>query len=94
MVGLVVVVSTIGGLPPIALASSLFFPLDILVMPMQFGRSVLLPFGLGFWNSAAEMIWAAGSAFFLYVIMVFRGLLFRALAGGTRRQRIFRSRLD
>ena len=94
LVGLVVIVSILGGLPPIALASSLFFPLDILAMPMQLGRSMLLPFGIGFWNSAAEIIWAAGCSFFLYVVMVFRGLLFRALAGGTRRQRIFRSRLD
>ena len=94
LVGLVVVVSISGGFPPIALASSLFFPLDILAMPMQLGRSMLLPFGIGFWNSSAEIIWAAGSSFFLYVIMVFRGLLFRALAAGTRRQRIFRSRLD
>jgi len=92
LVGLVVV-SALGGLPPIALASSLFFPLDILAMPMQLGRSMLLPLGVGFWNSAAEIIWAAGCSFFLYVVMVFRGLLFRALAGGTRRQRIFRSRL-
>ena len=94
LVGLVVAVAIMGGLPPMALASSLFFPLDILAMPMQLGRSMLLPFGIGFWNSAAEMIWAAGCSFFLYVVMVFRGLLFRALAGGTRRQRIFRSRLD
>ena len=94
LVGLVVVVSIMGGLPPIALASSLFFPLDILAMPMQLGRSMLLPFGIGFWNSSAEIIWAAGGSFFLYVVMVFRGLLFRALAAGTRRQRIFRSRLD
>ena len=94
LVGLVVIVSIIGGLPPMALASSLFFPLDILAMPMQIGRSMLLPFSIGFWNSSAEIIWAAGSSFFLYVVMVFRGLLFRALAAGTRRQRIFRSRLD
>ena len=94
LVGLVVIMSIIGGLPPMALASSLFFPLDILAMPMQIGRSMLLPFSIGFWNSSAEIIWAAGSSFFLYVVMVFRGLLFRALAAGTRRQRIFRSRLD
>ena len=94
LVGLVVLVSIMGGFPPIALASSLFFPLDILAMPMQLGRSMFLPFGIGFWNSPAEIIWAAGSSFFLYVVMVFRGLLFRALAGGTRRQRIFRSRLN
>ena len=94
LVGLVVMVSILGGFPPMALASSLFFPLDILAMPMQLGRSMLLPFGSGFWNSSAEIIWAAGCSFFLYVVMVFRGLLFRALAGGTRRQRIFRSRLD
>ncbi len=94
LVGLVVVVSVIGGFPPMALAASLFFPLDILALPMQLGRSMLLPFGIGFWSSSAEMLWAVGCSFFLYVVMVFRGVLFRALAGGTRRQRIFRSRLD
>lgn len=93
LVGIVAVVSIVGVLPPIALASSLFFPLDILAMPMQLGRSMLLPFGIGFWNSAAEIVWAVGSSFFLYVVMVFRGLLFKALAGGTRRQRIFRARM-
>ena len=94
LVGLVVVVSIIGGLPPIALASSLFFPLDILAMPMQLGRSMLLPFGIGFWNSSAEIIWAVSSSVLLYVLMVFRGLVFKALAGGTRRQRIFRARMN
>ena len=94
LVGLVVMISLAGVLPPIALASSLFFPLDILAMPMQLGRSMLLPFGVGFWNSSAQIIWAVGSSFLLCVVMIFRGLLFKALAGGTRRQRIFRARMN
>ncbi len=94
LVGLAAAVSILGGFPPIDLSSSLLFPLDILAMPMQLGRPTLLPFGIGFWNSSTEIIWAVGCSFFLYLVMVFRGLLFRALASGTRRQRIFRSRLD
>ena len=94
LIGLVLIISVALVLPPIALASSLFFPLDILAMPMQLGRSMFLSFGLGFWNSASEIIWAIGSSFLLYAVMIFRGLLFKALAGGSRRQRIFRSRMD
>ena len=94
LIALVLVVSVTLVLPPIALASSLFFPLDILAMPMQLGRSMFMSFGIGFWNSASEIMWALGSSFLLYAVMIFRGLLFKALAGGTRRQRIYRARMN
>ena len=76
------------------LASSLFFPLDILAMPMQLGRSMFMSFGIGFWNSTSAIMWAIGSSFLLYAVMIFRGLLFKALAGGSRRQRIYRAGMN
>lgn len=84
-------------LPLIALALlSFVFPLPIFMMPLEIGRFTFPTFGgqgllLG---SVAGLVWAAVNVFLLFVLMVFRGLLFRALAGGTRRQRIFRSRFS
>jgi len=94
LIAMVLVVSVALVSPPITLASSLFFPLDILAMPMQLGRSMLMSFGLGFWNSTSAIMWAIGSSFLLYAVMIFRGLLFKALAGGSRRQRIFRAKMN
>lgn len=75
---------------------SFVFPAPILMMPLEIGRLTFPTFGgegllLG---SGAGLVWAVVSAFLLFVLMVFRGLLFRALAGGTRRQRIYRSRFS
>ena len=85
-------------LPFVALAvfSIFFFPLPILMMPLQIGRLTFPTLGGGglLLGSPASLVWDAVSAFILFVLMVFRGLLFRALAGGTRRQRVFRSRLS
>jgi hypothetical protein len=84
-------------LPFVALAvfSFFFFPLPILMMPLQIGRLTFPALGGGmFWGSPAALVWAAISAFLLFILMVFRGLLFRALASGTRRQRVFRSRFS
>lgn len=84
-------------LPIVALALlSLVFSLPILMMPLEIGRFTFPTFGgqallLG---SVGGLVWAAGSVFLLFVLMVFRGLLFRALAAGTRRQRIYRSRFS
>jgi len=84
-------------LPFIALAvfSAILLPLPLLEGPLQFGRLTFpttvggLPQG-----SLSSLLWGAVSAFLLFAIMVFRGLLFRALSGTTRRQRIFRSRVS
>lgn len=80
----------------LALFSAIFFPLPILMMPLQIGRLTFPTLGGGglLLGSPAGLIWAAVSAFILFALMVFRGLLFRALAGGTRRQRVFRSRFS
>jgi hypothetical protein len=80
----------------LALFSAIFFPLPILMMPLQIGRLTFPTLGGGglFLGSPAGLIWAVVSAFILFALMVFRGLLFRALAGSTRRQRVFRSRFS
>jgi hypothetical protein len=85
-------------LPLVALAafSFVFFPLPIFVTPLQIGNLSFPALGIGgtFWASPTSLIWAVVSAFLLFVLMVFRGVLFRALASGTRRQRVFRSRFS
>ena len=82
-------------LPFVALAifSSLFLPLPLLEGPLQFGR-LTFPTTVGgvAQGSLLGLVWGALSAFLIFIIMAFRGLLFRALSGSTRRQRIFRSR--
>jgi len=84
-------------LPFIALAifSAVFLPIPLLEGPLQFGR-LTFPTTVGGFaqGSLLGLIWGVISAFLLFLIMVFRGLLFRALSGSTRRQRIFRSRLS
>lgn len=77
--------------PLLGVAASIFFPLDILATPMQFGGPGMLLWP-GVETSPAALAWAVGSCGLVYALMVFRGLLFEALAGGTRRQRIFRAR--
>lgn len=85
-------------LPFIALAifAAFFFPVPILMMPLQIGRLTFPTLGGEglFLGSPVSLLWAVLSTFVLYALMVFRGLLFRALAGSTRRQRVFRSRFS
>jgi len=77
----------------LALASAVLLPLPLLEGPLQFGR-LTFPTTVGGipQGSLSSLIWGAVSAFILFAVMVFRGLLFRSLSGTTRRQRIFRSR--
>jgi hypothetical protein len=85
-------------LPFVALAvfATFFFPLPILMMPLQIGRLTFPTLGGGglFPGSPISLLWAVLSAFILFALMVFRGLLFRALASSTRRQRVYRSRFS
>jgi hypothetical protein len=85
-------------LPLIALAlfATFFFPVPILMMPLQIGRLTFPTLGGGglLSGSLVGLLWAVLSAFVLFALMVFRGLLFRALANSTRRQRVFRSRFS
>ncbi|MBI3800601.1 MAG: hypothetical protein HY268_26940, partial [Deltaproteobacteria bacterium] len=85
-------------LPLIVLAvlATLFFPVPVLMMPLQIGRLTFPTLGGGglFSGSPLSLLWAVLSAFLLFGLMVFRGLLFRALASGTRRQRVYRSRFS
>jgi len=85
-------------LPLVALAlfSAFLFPLPILMMPLQVGRLTFPALAGGglFPSSPGELLGAVLSVFILFVLMVFRGLLFHALASSTRRQRVFRSRFS
>jgi hypothetical protein len=45
-------------------------------------------------GSLENLLWNLLGAFTFFTLMVFRGLLFRSLYGTSRRQRIFRSRLQ
>jgi len=67
----------------------LFSPLQV----GQLGFSFMNIVGL-FSGSIENWLWAALGAFLLLLLMVFRGLLFRALFGSSRRQRLFRSRFS
>lgn len=77
----------------LAIFSALFFPIALLEGPLQFGR-LTLPATIGGapQGSMFSFLWTLLSGFILFALMVFRGLLFRALSGTTRRQRIFRAR--
>jgi len=85
-------------LPLVALAlfSVYLFPVPILMMPLQIGRLTFPTLAGGGLLSVSSvgLLWAILSAFILFVLMVFRGLLFRSLANSTRRQRVFRSRFS
>lgn len=79
----------------LAVVSAFVLPLPLLEGPLQFGR-LTFPTTVGGipQGSLVGLLWSAVSAFLLFGIMIFRGLLFRALSGTTRRQRLFRSRLS
>jgi hypothetical protein len=77
----------------LAIFSSFFFPMALLEGPLQFGRLTFpTSIGGGPQDSLFGIFWTLLSGFILFALMVFRGLLFRALSGTTRRQRIFRAR--
>jgi hypothetical protein len=74
---------------------SYFVPLPLLSLVFQSGTLMFPSFGGGaLFGSLTGLLWAAISALLFYVLMVFRGLLFRALSGSTRRQRLFRARFS
>ncbi|MGE0821352.1 MAG: hypothetical protein AB7G75_35420 [Candidatus Binatia bacterium] len=74
---------------------SIILPVPFLVSPFQVGQLSLPPLSAaGLLGSLTGLVQGILSAVFLFVLMVFRGLLFRSLASGTRRQRIFRARLS
>jgi len=83
--------------PLLALALfSFLLPLPILLVPLQVGQLTFPTLsGTGiFFGSVVGLFWGLVSAFLLFVLMVFRGFLFRALSGHSRRQRVFRSRFS
>lgn len=83
--------------PFLALALfSFILPLPVLLIPLYVGKLTFptLSGGGMLLGSVAGLVWGVVSAFLLFVLMVFRGLLFRGLSGHTRRQRVFRSRFS
>jgi len=82
---------------PLILLTVLSFAFPVpLFSPLQVGQlgfSFMSISGL-FSGSIENLLWEALGAFLLLLLMVFRGLLFRALFGSSRRQRLFRSRLQ
>jgi hypothetical protein len=79
----------------LALLSVFILPIPLLAGPLQFGR-LTFPTLLGgaFSGSLFGLFSPLLSAFILFAVMVFRGILFRSLSGATRRQRLFRSRFS
>ena len=79
----------------LALVSAVVLPVSILAAPLEIGRlSFPTLFGDLLSGSPAALLVAALNAGLLYVLMVFRGRLFRKLADSSRRQRIYRARFD
>ncbi|MCE2484606.1 MAG: hypothetical protein J4F42_03775 [Desulfurellaceae bacterium] len=79
----------------LALVSAVVLPVSILAAPLEIGRlSFPTLFGSLLSGSPAALLVAALNAGLLYVLMVFRGRLFRKLADSSRRQRIYRARFD
>jgi hypothetical protein len=79
----------------LAVLSMVVLPLPILIGPLQFGR-LTFPTSLSdvSFDSLLGLLWPLLSAVLLFALMVFRGFLFRALSGSTRRQRLFRARVS
>ena len=72
---------------------SYFVPLPLLSLVFQSGTLMFPSFASGaLFGSLTGILWAALSALLFYGLMVFRGLLFRALSGSSRRQRLYRAR--
>ncbi len=86
--------STLFLVPFLSLTVSLLFPLPNLILPGQFRGAAALVVGAPLLGSAGQLVNAVVGSLLLYAIMVFRGLLFRALSTSSRRQRLFRARLD
>ena len=79
----------------LALVSAVVLPLSVLAAPLEIGRlsfPTLLDDLLS--GSPAALLVAGLNAGLLYALMVFRGLLFRKLSDNSRRQRMYRARLD
>jgi hypothetical protein len=79
----------------LALVSAVVLPLSILTAPLEIGRLSFPTLLSGLLSgSPAALLVAALNAGLLYVLMVFRGLLFRKLSDSSRRQRMYRARFD
>lgn len=82
--------------PLVAIALFSFVaPLPFMAVVSQSGNLSAPTFGSNelLYGSVTGVLMAILSAVLFYVLMVFRGLLFRTLASGTRRQRLYRAGL-
>ncbi len=73
------------------------FPLSIPVTSPQMGSitfSLLSLFGLGNLGLLSLVLASIMNGYLLFALMLFRGLLFRELGRSSRRQRLFRTRLN
>jgi hypothetical protein len=75
---------------------SFLVPLPFVALVFQSGNPSAPTFGSNelLSGSLIEIMTAIISAVLFYLLMVFRGLLFRALSGSTRRQRLYRARFS
>ncbi len=79
----------------LALVSAVILPLSILTAPLEIGQLSFPTLLSGLLSgSPAALLVAVLNAGLLYVLMVFRGLLFRKLSDSSRRQRIYRAQFD
>jgi membrane protease YdiL (CAAX protease family) len=83
---------------PLIVISLLSFvvPLPFMSVVFQSGNLSAPTFGSNelLFGSVTGVLLAIISAVLFYLLMVFRGLLFRALSGSTRRQRLYRARFS
>jgi hypothetical protein len=83
---------------PLVVISLLSFvaPLPFMAVVSQSGNLSAPTFGSNdlLFGSVTGVLMAIISAVLFYILMVFRGLLFRALANSTRRQRLYRAELS
>jgi len=75
---------------------SFVIPLPFMAVVFQSGNLSAPTFGSNelLFGSVTGILLAIISAVLFYLLMVFRGLLFRALSGSTRRQRLYRARFS
>lgn len=97
LLGMSLVFSLVLPVPLLELFPAIAFPLSIPVTSPQMGYityPLLSLFGLGDLGLLSLILAGAMNGYLLFALMLFRGLLFRELGRSSRRQRLFRSRLD
>ena len=97
LLGMSFVFSLVSPVSLLELFPAVAFPLSIPVTSPQMGYitfSVLNLFGLGNLGLLSLILASIMNGYLLFALMLFRGLLFRELGRSSRRQRLFRGRLN